>query len=511
MIERQIVIGFIVSTDFHIRMRDKWKTTLFASSTAKRLSTWCVEYFDKYNKAPGREIEPIFYEKVKKGLPKDLAEEIEEDILPSLSLEYEKESINVEYLVDLALLYFKERSLLAFSESIKALVETNQITDAENLASKYQPLAKNEGNWTDLADPVILDKLKVAFSRAEEPLIKFPRALGEFWNSHFVRGGFVALFGSEKRGKTWWLLEFAMRACKQGHNVAFFQAGDMSESEQLMRMSIHLTQKSNKEEYCTPHLQPVRDCILNQLNKCSKHSRECDFGCFEGKTEEFVRYKVEKKDIIQAMDDFPEYAPCTNCRDVDVKRLGCIWMRKIEEKEPLHLDEAKKAFEKYFIKHKRHFKIATYSTGTLTVKESNAVMDIWEKQEGFIPDVIIFDYPDIMEDDIKEFRHKQNEIWKGLRGISQKRKALVIAVTQADAESYDKDSLSLKNYSEDKRKYGHVTAFYGLNQDRHGREKELGIMRLNEIVVREGDFNTQRQVHVLQNLRRGRPYLTSYW
>jgi len=69
----------------------------------------------------------------------------------------------------------------------------------------------------------------------------------------------------------------------------------------------------------------------------------------------------------------------------------------------------------------------------------------------------------------------------------------------------------MENFSEDKRKYAHVTAMYGLNMDHKGREKELGILRINEIVIRESDFNNQTQVHVLQNLRRGQPCLTSYW
>lgn len=508
MIERRIIIGLITSTEFHNRIKDKWNVSLFESTTAKRMATWCVEYFDKYNKAPGIEIEPIFYQKAKNGLPKDLAEEIEEDILPSLSQEYEIKSINIEYLTDQALAYFNERNLLKHSEEIKALVETNRITEAELAASSYHPMAKDAGNWIDLSNVEVLEKLEHAFVQSAETLIHFPRALGEFWNSQLVRGGFVALFGSEKRGKTWWLLLLAITACRQGRKVAFFQAGDMSEYEQLMRICIYLTKKSNKEEYSGKMLEPIRDCIYNQNNSCTKKRRECDFGVFAGKPEQFFKSELHKKDIVAAMEQFPDYKTCTNCSD---DYAGTIWMKEVDTGDPLTLFEAQKAFEKFFIKYKRNFKVATYSTGTLTVKESSAVLDIWEKQDGFVADVILYDYPDIMEDPVQDFRQKQNEIWKGLRGQSQKRKALVIAVTQADANSYEKDSLSLKNFSEDKRKFGHVTAFYGLNQDPKGREKSLGIMRLNEIVVREGDFNTQRQVTVLQNLKRGRPFLTSYW
>ena len=86
----------------------------------------------------------------------------------------------------------------------------------------------------------------------------------------------------------------------------------------------------------------------------------------------------------------------------------------------------------------------------------------------------------------------------------------MLTATQADAESYKKGTLSLTNFSEDKRKYAHVTAQYGLNQDPYGREKKLGVMRINEIVVREGEFSADNEVYVLQDLTMGRPYLESF-
>ena len=96
------------------------------------------------------------------------------------------------------------------------------------------------------------------------------------------------------------------------------------------------------------------------------------------------------------------------------------------------------------------------------------------------------------------------------RALSQERHALLITATQADAESYKKGRLSLSNFSEDKRKLAHVTAQYGLNQDPQGREKKLGIMRINEIVVREGEFSADNEVYVLQDLAAGRPFLESF-
>jgi hypothetical protein len=484
---------------------------LLESSVAKRLAMWSMEYYDKYKKAPNKEIETIFFQKLKNNLNKELASEIEEDILPSLSKEYERDDINVEYLYDEAITYFNERNLSLFSDEIKSLIIAGKILEAEKLAYEYKPIIKDTTTGLDLADDSILTIIDQIFEKGVEPLIKFPGALGILLNEQLVRGGFVAFMGAEKRGKTWILLLMAMRAIRDKKSVAFFQAGDMSDNEQLMRFAIFLAKKSNKEKYCGLMHEPVKDCALNQNNTCKKDERACSFGVWPEKTIEEMRFETTKEEIVQAYKDNPDYAPCHHCDDFD-NLLGVPWVTEVNIKEALTKEEAKAKFTDFFIKKKSKFKLSTHANNTLSVKQIKLILDIWEKQDGFTPDVIIVDYADIMIDEtITEERPKQNQIWKDLRGLSQKRKALVITVTQTDADSYSKNKLTMKNFSEDKRKYGHVTAFYGLNQDNKGREKKIGMMRINEIVIRDGDFDINSQVTILQNLKRGQPLLTSYW
>jgi hypothetical protein len=52
---------------------------------------------------------------------------------------------------------------------------------------------------------------------------------------------------------------------------------------------------------------------------------------------------------------------------------------------------------------------------------------------------------------------------------------------------------------------------FGLNQDTKFREKKIGLMRINELVIREGEFITSNEITVVQNLKRGRPFIGSYW
>jgi hypothetical protein len=513
MIERKIVIGLITSTDYIKQIRGSYDQQFLESATAKRLASWCLEYFDKYDKAPGKDIENIYYAKLNEGkLAKELFNEIEEEILPSLSKEYERTSFNVGYLTDQTNKYFQERRLQIYSENIQGLLRKGDLTQAERLACEYKPLLAGEVEVTDLNHGLILDKIERAFNVTNDFLIRYPKQLGEFWNSQFVRGGFVALMAPEKRGKTFWLLDIAIRGAKQGRNVVFFQAGDMTEAQQLKRICIYLTRKSDQKRYTGKMWEPVRDCKLNQLNECDKDEREGSDGPFAG-TDRKEFYKLTQDDLIQAYKENRSYKPCCNCPQYAHKesKLGAPWIREVEVKGELTAAAAKAAVEKFFIEHQYRFKLSSHVNNTLSVKQIKALLAIWEKQDGFIPDVIVIDYADLLVADNKDFRHGQNEIWKDLRSLSQERHCLVVTATQADADSYDKDRLAMKNFSEDKRKFAHVTAMYGLNQDKTGKEKKIGLMRINEIVVREGDFSADSEVTVLQNLKRGRPFIGSYW
>ena len=149
MIERKIIISLITSTEFHIRLENLWDPTLFESSTAKRISVWCKEYYTKYQKAPGKNIETVFYQKVERGLSKDVAEEIEQDILRGLSEEYEKEETDIDCIVDEAVHYFSERKLLQHSDNVRALVQANKVEEAENQILGFKPLTNTKTKLKD--------------------------------------------------------------------------------------------------------------------------------------------------------------------------------------------------------------------------------------------------------------------------------------------------------------------------------------------------------------------------
>lgn len=509
MIERKILIGLISSTQFLKEIKDDWKDEYMESSTAKTLARWCWTYFNKYNKAPMRDIDIIFTKKLKKGIDEDLAEDIEE-ILHGLSEEYEQEGVDITMLVDETHAHFIERQIHLHHENLEALIGKGQYEEAEKLVDAFKLRKFEKDDVLDLGSPEVYAKIDEAYNEEYQSLIRYPGALGRFWNDQLVRGALVGILAPEKRGKTFWLLDFLMRAVKQGKKVLFFQAGDMTEIQQLRRVGIYLARKSNKERYCGTQYLPITDCIHNQMDTCTKKIRESSFGIFSEKEEEQIR-EITFQELLEAYNGNPDYKNCFNCTDFAHKSWGVPWLHKINIPHPLTNIEAKKHHKRFFKEQINNVKISTHANGTLTLSKMDAIMDKLERQ-GFVADVVLVDYGDLLESETKmEERHKQNYIWKGLRRRTQERNNLWIVPSQADAISYEQNTLKLKNFSEDKRKYAHATAWFGLNQDAKGREKKLGIMRINALMLRDDDFEISNHVKVLHRLEIGRPFLGSYF
>ena len=516
-LERRIVTGLIVSRDYWHRIQRVWDTSLMESPELRMVAGWCVEHLEKYDKAPDKDIEAIYMGCLQGGeLSKAEAQYVEE-LLVSLSDEYGRGvQFNAAYLRDQTIGYFKAQELERHSREVKALIDANRVQEADILARSYSPTVREDSDvGIDLASEEALERVERAFSETGQNVVTYPGALGEMWNEHLIRGGFFTLLAPEKRGKTWMLLEIALRAIRGKANVAFFEAGDMTESQLLRRICVYICQRSDKERYCQERSRPVGDCVYNQLDLCTRSDRNCDHGVFPGVGEESFRKEPQQfasYDVLrQKREDNPDYEPCDShgCGS----RWGAVWLRRIPASRVLIASQAKKALRMFFRRYRRRFRLITYPAGLLTVSEMRRCLNDWERHDGFVPDVIAVDYADLLSADdgaVTEFRHRQDHIWKSLRALSQERHALVLTATQANAESYTRSRLSISNFSEDKRKLAHVTAQYGLNQDPQGREKRLGILRVNEIVIREGAFSPDHEVCVLQDLAAGRPYLESF-
>ena len=138
--ERKILIGLITNTEYIKQIRPCWNLEFLESSMARKLAMWCIEYYDKYHIAPNKEISDIYFAKLNANkISKEEGSEIEQDILPSLSSEYEQTGVS-QNLVDQTLQHFQERHLLIYTETIQAYIKAGQVAEANKLVENFKPL-----------------------------------------------------------------------------------------------------------------------------------------------------------------------------------------------------------------------------------------------------------------------------------------------------------------------------------------------------------------------------------
>jgi len=501
-IERRIIQAAITSDSFLKKIINFLDPKILESRASRVIAKWCLSFWKEYSRAPRENIKQIFYSNLP-HLDNDIAEWVG-SVLESYEAPDPESS---EYLIDQALNYLKKRKIAYQISKASEYLERNEIDKAENSLLELGVDYNEEfGEPLDPFSTSVRKKIASAFSQKQSSVIKTPKALGEFWDREMCRGAFVAIMGREKIGKTFLLIELAMRAVRFGSKVLFFQAGDMTEEQQLRRIVIWLAKKSDDPRYCNGMWIADLDCWWNLVDECDNSARENSGSPIFTVDEEESALNYDS--LINAAKLNPNHKICHNCE----KMKGFPWLFWREAETPLQEKEAYKYLIRFGRKTKGSLKILTYPNETLTIREIKNKITFLKRSEGFNPDLIIIDYADILAPDADfarlEYRHQQNRIWQRLRSLSQEFNCLVLTATQIKADGYKKSILTMSEFSEDKRKFAHVTAMYGLNQT--PEEKRIGMIRINEIVVREADFDPLRPVTVLGRLQIGRPVLHSY-
>lgn len=520
-IEARILTGMIVSTDFLSRIAGIWNEEYIRSPEVAIAAGWVFEYFDRYARAPDADIQGVLVSKMRTGAVDESQGELIEIMLQRASEEYGRDKrFNSDYLFDQTREYFRQQHLAAHSEEVQELLKAGETDEAARLQASFVDVAEPLDEAVFLDGKEARDAVKRAFNENYQNVIKYPPPFGDMVNPHLVRDGFVAYLAIEKTGKSWLLMDAALRALRQKSNVAFFQAGDMSQHQQLRRICTSLARTPVEALYPDGGkiYKPVKDCIYNQADQCDKDERECDFGPFDDRDPAQLRSHSEGlqyDEVMEAVRQDKDYRPCHNCREYRHKAWGSVWLREQALPPPLDENRAWKMLRRYTRRHRSRLRLSTHANGTLTPAGIRSRLNDWERRYNWIPDVVIIDYADILdasESGYTDFRHRQNAIWASLRGLAQERHCLVLTATQADARAYSPRSrLSMANFSEDKRKNAHVTAMFGLNRGGdNDREKRLGLLYVNEIVVREGDFAPGNGVYIMQSLTTGRPFMGSF-
>jgi len=477
-IENQIVTAVIVSTAFISKIEPVINLDFFINPYAKTICKWCLQYFEKYGKAPGMSIKPIF-DVEKHNLDKAEAEIIG-TLLSKLSEDYvEGQGVNEEYIYDNALKLFEERDLTLRLEQATRLKDVGKINEAKDLMIQPSKVELAVTNWFQLSDPEVM---RSVFDMEKRELISFPGILGKAIGP-LEREWLVGLLGNFKRGKSVYMMEFVMRALLK-HLKAAVISLEMSKVSTSERYYKRVSGLGDEDAY----LYPVFDCQKNQLGSC------------ERPRENSVRIRNNKRDKISRDIFVSNYIPCTLCRGKNTDYEPEVWYERLEVPK-FTLKEVKKKWRGFEMMYGDNLQIKCYPRFSASVDDIRRDLDFLERSQDFIPDLIIVDYADILKPDKgtrKEDHKAIDSIWKSLAGLVAERRCLGVTGSQGNRPSLKKEQHEEEDLAEWIGKLGHVDVFLALNQTPD--EKRKGVIRFNMLAHRHKKFVSDEDVIVLQHL-----------
>ena len=491
-LEKQIIIGLITSKDFIIKIKDIIQLSYFQNDYNELIARWCMDYFRTYEEPPLKSIEDI-YNANREKIGEDQSTIIR-GILTEASKRYELEQeINVPYLIDNTIKYFKKRSIELLNGEIRYLLSKDATEEAEALILSFHKVSKLISEWINPFDE---DEISEYFSHSDDVFFTFPGALGEFLGN-FERGWLVGISAPFKRGKTFLAQEFGLIGFLSGLKVVFFSL-EMTKKKMKERLYKRLTATSSlgdgEFEY------PLFDCAKNQDGSCEMHQNKNSITLLDA---EGVKPEYSSEN---------PYRPCTFCREnpeFEEEYEKEVWYEMIKRPahEPEYVRTQIKSLEEQF---GDNFRFKAYPRFSANLSDIRKDLYILEQTEEFIPDIIIIDYADILkpEKDYLAGVEKEDRTWIALSQLAGERHALLVVPTQVNKEALDAVTLRQSHTARWVGKLGHIDVMLTMNQTE--AEKAMGVMRIGMMAHRHKDFSDNTCM-ILQNLDLGQVNLDSEW
>ena len=439
-IERQILIGLIMSDSFIKKVAPALQIELLEIPAARQVCKWVFDYFAVYKRSPKATIQDIFNDKSAKLKRKEAKEWIR-DFLSSISSEYEKAGFNEELLFNRSIRYFKRQKLKKNINQIEDLLDNDEVEEAEKLwvESRKIPTSLDLG-----FDPTSVKIAKQLLKNEESRISvytgikKLDKLVGP------IKSGWLVFFmGPQKRGKTWALLCQAVSACMQGYNVVF------------------ISLESEDEDIAMRFWMMLGSLVSKLSSDRNKRVVTLDFPYYSKSGD--VKYKKYKRKIIN------QSTVIQTLKKFNVLSPGKLIMK-------------------------------VFPMGSAGPIEIDTYLDSLEAYLDFDPHVILIDYLGIMKGKgERRDKYNDNSIW--LKGLAQERKAAVFSGHQGRRETLEAFNINSSDMPEDIRILGNLDVLFGINQTEE--ERLSGITRISTLIHRHRKYSTKKQVQLLQQLEAG--------
>lgn len=487
--EKKIIINLITDDIFIKQVLPATKPELFETPYVKTILKWLYDYYEKYKEAPKEIIQDIFT--VRKQELEETEAELISDFLEDCSKEYVKtKKNNVKYEVEeVAIPYLKSRSFLLLGERIKGNAQLGDIRACEDELLNFKQVSLITSKYVNLHDPEFVKK---TFDIDESnKMFKLPGQLGEAigW---IERGRCYGLMGASGVGKSFLARTFQINAAMAGFRCAEMNL-EMSHNQIARRHYKNLTvlgQTAGLFNF------PVFDCEHNQMGTCSKPERTNKVTLIDssGEKPEFGSQN-------------PDYKPCDICRKTkDYKKE--TWF-VAEYRDELTSTKVIKTVKNFNLMYGDRLRLRSFPKFSATIGDIERELEIMEYQEDFFADFVVIDYDDILrpERQYKDNRQNSDEIYKRLGGLVTRKNIAGLVLCQVNRQGAKRKSSKITDIGEDWRKYCHLDGLFILSQT--PVEKRAGIVRVSVGKMRDDEFDVEREITVLQNLKLAQPLLDS--
>jgi replicative DNA helicase len=370
-----------------------------------------------------------------------------------------KDTINSEHIISRITEFVRKQRLKA---GIQAAAEA--IINFDDLEKAEEIIEETLKQRASLFDPGIYlsDQVK-SLDFLLDPEKSFPTGIPELDTRNLGPCRkrlhlFIGLLGS---GKSWWMVNLGRRSIMSRFKVC------------------HITLEMSEIEVCQRYYQ--------------------NFFALSKRPEKFLQSRFEKEIV-----------------DGQLEHFSGIRREKVKARLSLQDDEIKSYLMKksdYWGMKFNKLLIKQFPTGSLTIRGLKAYLDMLEQVQGFIPDLLIIDYPDLMNISSANYRFDLSKIYKDLRGIAVERNIAVVAASQSNREGMKAKRLTAVNIAEsfEKGATADVMMTYNQTEIEHG----LGLARL--YIAKGRNDEDKFEILISQNYKMGQFVLDSvrmkgsYW
>ena len=449
--ERRILIGMITQTRFLARLLPFWEKEPLRSRWSNFIADWCLSHYRKYNEAPGRAVATYYEEWQRRSGEQELAS-VMSRFLASLSEEFDggEQPVNFDALLDETESFLTEVQLERVFQQGTQLLRVGDVKGAATLAAGAVPVK--------LRPPETIDVLRdtkaqqEAIEQQAKVLVRYKGGLGAFYDQTLCENAFLLYYGYPKGTKSFMMLDNAWTAMLQRVPVAYFQIGDMTKDQIMLR---------------------------------------------------FVE-RALRRPITPRLIRWPKTLIVGNNYETRVE-----W-ETIQFTQPITPPNLK-GFQRYLPKDasKKLLELRHYPTGTVSILDLESDLALW-KQQGFLPKVVIIDYlenlapVDRRADPVRQV----SDTYARARALSEKG-YLLISASQTNKEGFKANVLTRSNFRGSLMSLAQPTDIIGINQN--DTEKDSQIARLNFMAKRRGFFRESKCCVIAACLDVAQPCVLSWF